>query len=90
MYQRLSCSGDVVSDLKGQISSWTSQYLTTIGTITVGGNDVGFADLVYYCVITPNAFTTGPQNRKKCLEAQKKANDLMDDLSINGLRSRLM
>ena len=57
--------------------------------LTVGGNDVGFSDLVYYCVITPNTAHLPSTNRQYCLDAENKAINYMDDSSGNGLRAKL-
>jgi hypothetical protein len=61
----------------------------TLGTLTIGGNDLGFSDLVYNCVITPNTARLGSTNRANCLDNEKTANDHMDDESSSGLRVRL-
>jgi hypothetical protein len=88
-YERHSCSGDTIDGLNGQVGKWGNMGMATVGTLTIGGNDVGFSDLVYYCVITPNTWYWPEQNRKYCLDAEKKANDFMDDSSTNGLRAKL-
>ena len=46
----VACSGAKTSDLMAnQIQSVDSA--TTIATVTVGGNDIGFADLIYQCTL---------------------------------------
>ena len=46
----VACSGATTVDLlASQIQSVTSK--TTIVTLTIGGNDIGFADLIYQCTI---------------------------------------
>ncbi|PVH79610.1 esterase family protein [Cadophora sp. DSE1049] len=88
-YERHSCSGDTISGLNSQIGKWGNMGTATVGTLTIGGNDVEFSDLVYYCVITPNTAHLPSTNRQYCLDAEKKANDYMDDSSTNGLRAKL-
>lgn len=88
-FERRSCSGDTVDGLNQQVEAWSNAGKANLGTVTIGGNDVGFSDLVYYCVITPNTGPTGGMNRKNCLAAEKKANEIMDDTGPDGLRSKL-
>ena len=46
-----ACSGATTQDLlANQISHVTSS--TTIVTLTIGGNDIGFADLIYQCTLS--------------------------------------
>ena len=46
----VACSGAKTSDLMAnQISSVDSA--TTLVTVTIGGNDIGFADLIYQCTV---------------------------------------
>lgn len=66
--------------LNHQIDKWDNMDQATIGTVTIGGNDLGFTDLAYYCVITPNTFSLGSTNRKNCVEAEQKANAGLLDL----------
>jgi lysophospholipase L1-like esterase len=52
----VACSGATTSDLmSSQIQSVTSA--TTIVTVTIGGNDIGFADLIVQCTLA-NCSTT--------------------------------
>jgi hypothetical protein len=88
-YERLSCSGDTIDGLNGQVGKWSNMDRATIGTLTIGGNDLGFSDLVYYCILTPNTWHSKQSDRQYCLDAEKKANDYMDDSSSNGLRNKL-
>lgn len=88
-YERHSCSGDTTDGLNKQIEQWKNNGTATLATVTIGGNDVGFSDLVYYCLLTPNTARFGSTNRRDCLAAEKKANDIMDDIGPNGLRAKL-
>ncbi|KAK2774669.1 esterase family protein [Colletotrichum kahawae] len=84
-----SCSGDTTVELMQKIDSWKTAAHTNLATLTIGGNDLGFADLVWYCVITPDTRSLGSTNRKKCEEAQKKAVSLILDEGNDGLKSKL-
>jgi hypothetical protein len=88
-YERRSCSGDTVDGLNAQIDAWSNADRATLGTVTIGGNDVGFSDLVWYCVITPNNAILGSVTRSHCVDAEQKANDIMDDNGPDSLRARL-
>ena len=47
----VACSGAKTSDvLSSQISAVTSS--TTLVTMTIGGNDIGFANLIYQCTLS--------------------------------------
>lgn len=63
--------------------------MANIGTLSIGGNDLGFSDLVWYCVITPNTARLGSTNRANCVEAENKARDLMNNQGADGMRAKL-
>lgn len=89
-YERKSCSGDTTDGLYNHIDAWNNAGQVSVVTLTMGGNDLGFADLVYYCVITPNtAQPLGSVNRKWCVDAENKARDHMNVVTENGLRAKL-
>ena len=83
------CSGDTTKGLNRQINEWKDPSVPNVGTVSMGGNDLGFSDLVWYCVITPNTARLGSTNRKNCLDAQDKAKKMMGDVSNEGLRNKL-
>ncbi|KFY31523.1 hypothetical protein V493_01031 [Pseudogymnoascus sp. VKM F-4281 (FW-2241)] len=88
-YEEKVCSGDTLEGLAGQISSWSNPDSASLGTLSIGGNDVGFSDIAYNCVITPNTVHWGSTNRGYCTDAEKKAVDYMSDTGTSGLRLRL-
>lgn len=51
----------------------------------IGGNDLGFFDFVWYCVIMFNIVYWGSINCKNCEEVEKKVCVYMDDSLFNGL-----
>jgi hypothetical protein len=53
-FQNHVCSGDTVMGINRQIDEWASPENHDLATISVGGNDVGFADIVKSCVINAN------------------------------------
>lgn len=62
-YDGRVCSGDTLTGLSKQIDNWSNAGDASIGTLSVGGNDVGFRNLVYYFVINIKKFLpwfTGP------------------------------
>ncbi|KAI9371767.1 SGNH hydrolase-type esterase domain-containing protein [Aspergillus egyptiacus] len=83
------CSGDTITGFQRQIREWRSSSTANIGTVTLGGNDLGFSDLVWNCVITPNTAHFGSYYRQECLKTQDKARQLMQDTGAQGLRSKL-
>lgn len=89
-YERRSCSGDTTDGLYSQIDGWGNANQAAVVTVTMGGNDLGFTDLVWYCVITPyTGLNTGSRNRKLCIDCENKARDHMNDISDQGLRAHL-
>ncbi|KAH4220839.1 hypothetical protein HBI25_051500 [Parastagonospora nodorum] len=84
-YERKVCSGDTTKGLNRQIDEWKESNKTNVGTVSIGGNDVGFSDLVYDCIITPNTVRWGSTMRALCTDAQKKARDMMSDQGSDGI-----
>ena len=81
----VACSGAKTSDLlANQLSAVTST--TSIVTLTIGGNDIGFADLIYRCTLSDcsSALDTTRTNLETTLgissTEQSKANQLADAL----------
>ncbi|KAJ5493952.1 esterase family protein [Penicillium fimorum] len=50
----VTCSGDTTTGLQRQIGEWASASSANLAALTMGGNDLGFSDIVWYCLITPN------------------------------------
>lgn len=69
-YKNLAHSGNVSDDvLKTQIPQIPAE--TDLVLMTIGGNDVGFAEIVFKC------FTLGLRSAKGCQGAVEKANSLL-------------
>ncbi|MBB4967534.1 SGNH/GDSL hydrolase family protein [Saccharothrix violaceirubra] len=60
-----ACSGATAKSVESQLKSITPA--ATLVTLTVGGNDIGFADVMTTCTL---------QSEKSCLKAVDKANKL--------------
>ncbi|KAF5011004.1 hypothetical protein FDECE_2874 [Fusarium decemcellulare] len=88
-FQRKVCSGDTTDGLNRQIDEWSDPGKADLATVSVGGNDVYFSDLVWYCVITPNTMKWPSTNRKDCIDTEAKARRLMDDQGDEGLKAKL-
>lgn len=85
-FQNYPCSGAVVSDVlegggKSQIDKWKNPKNADIATISIGGNDVGFYNVLTACVLRVGLFKL-PGN---CDEQVKKAHDIINgrDLSTD-------
>ncbi|GFF25735.1 glucan endo-1,3-alpha-glucosidase agn1 [Aspergillus udagawae] len=83
------CSGDTTIGLQRQIGEWTGSSPANLGTLTMGGNDLGFSDIVWYCIVTPLTWIPSSWNRAHCTAAKDKARALMNDEGESGLRYKL-
>jgi lysophospholipase L1-like esterase len=89
-YQQMACSGDTTFGLNRQINEWQLPEIADVATISMGGNDLGFPDLVRYCVIIPYPFSTPEEyNKQKCEVAKTKAKNLMNLSDGSGLQAKL-
>ena len=78
-FQNLACSGaatkDVASDgSKTQISTWKNASQADFGTVTVGGNDLRFYDVLTACVVRVGGIFAGD-----CAHEIARANESMHD-----------
>ncbi|KAJ5797259.1 uncharacterized protein N7518_005799 [Penicillium psychrosexuale] len=89
-YESHACSGDTTVGLNGQIDTWlhNDPKSTNIGTLTMGGNDVGFSDLVRNYIITSGWYDIDTY-RKSCLEAESKALDYIYNSGDGRLGAKL-
>ncbi|KAI9890439.1 MAG: hypothetical protein M1814_003923 [Vezdaea aestivalis] len=86
-FQRRVCSGDTTVGLNRQIDEWTNPKKADLATVSIGGNDVGFSNLTWHCIMTPNFLDD--DSKAKCETAKNVARKLMDDPGESGLRSKL-
>lgn len=52
------CSGDTTKGSNRQIDEWKDPQKAKVGTVSMGGINIGFYDLIQNCIITP--WTTHP------------------------------
>lgn len=83
-----ACSGDTLTGLARQIKEWRNPKGTSLGTLTIGGNDIGFERLVRSCVLTPNNNILA-HNRGNCEKYEAAARAMLEDTSSSGLRYKL-
>jgi hypothetical protein len=81
---------DFQRGLNRQINEWVNPAKADVATVSIGGNDLKFSDLLWYCVASPNSFRTGAQNRQLCIETEAAARQQLDDNGDDGLRSKLV
>lgn len=89
VYNEQVCSGDTLTGLTKQIDKWNTASSASIGTLSIGGNDVFFSDLVNYCVVALNLASPGSWNRQWCVDAENKAISYMSDTTTSGLQYKL-
>jgi lysophospholipase L1-like esterase len=53
IFENHACSGDTTVELHGQIDEWLLKdpVATTLVTLSIGGNDLKFSQLVWNCVL---------------------------------------
>jgi hypothetical protein len=89
-YQRLMCSGDSLVGLTRQVDTdWKLPALADLATLSIGWNDVGFSQLVHWCITTPFILYSVNQTRARCQSAKEAARTQMQDHGRNGLPARL-
>lgn len=87
-YQRMMCSGDTTTGLNRQIMEWKTPQNADIATVTIGGNDLGFSDIVSQCLLVYSGWSVS-YKRKMCKQAKDKANAMLDDVGKDGIGSKL-
>ncbi|RAH62699.1 SGNH hydrolase [Aspergillus piperis CBS 112811] len=81
-------SGDTTTGLINQVKKWKDTTSPNIGTLTVGGNDVGFSDIIRNC-ITWETFHDAEEFRAWCEQKKDKARSILSDTSSAGVRNKL-
>lgn len=87
-YQRKMCSGDTTTGFNRQIDEWENPENADIATVTMGGNDLGFSDIVTNCVLVPSYHWASTYS-KRCKAAKEKANRILEDDSEDGIGPKL-
>lgn len=88
-FQNLACSGDEISGLRDKLKRWTNIDRTSVVTVTVGGNDVGFADIIKHCILRWQPWSFAPWDNYFCARYKQAAWNLMTDRSDKGLQAQL-
>jgi hypothetical protein len=57
---------------------WYGSKRADLATLSIGGNDVWFADFVINCVITINPIESAEEYRKACIDIGLKADAYLD------------
>jgi lysophospholipase L1-like esterase len=89
-FQNLPCSGAKVGEVlqggkNSQIDAWTNPQNSDIATISIGGNDIGFYDILTACVLRVGQFRAGD-----CNEQVQKAYDMINGRALfNDIASAL-
>jgi hypothetical protein len=83
-FQNLPCSGAKVTDVlsggtDSQIDAWVNANLANIATLSIGGNDLGFSEVLDSCVIKVLDRFSGD-----CDKAISKANDIIQFGQLSG------
>lgn len=85
-YQQHACSGDEVTGLERQINEWSDAGKANVATLSIGGNDLQFSDLVKYCILT---LDVSYDYRSDCVEKQVAAYAMLNNDNPNGLGANL-
>lgn len=88
-FQPLMCSGDTTEGVHGQIEKWKNPQKADLATLSVGGNDLDFSNIVWHCILTPNLLRGREAELKLCEGNLTAAENHMRDDSENGLASNL-
>jgi hypothetical protein len=54
--EKKMCSGDTTTGLERQIKEWKSTSTANFATLTMGGNDLGFSDIAWYCIVSRTVY----------------------------------
>lgn len=87
-YQNLACSGDTVAGLYDKLHGWQNPTGDSLATMTIGGNDLGFADIVKYCILRYWNSVKG-WDAYGCYRVKNAAKSLMADTGADGLQYKL-
>ena len=87
--QKLVCTGDTTKELSAKIDKWQNPKDYDMATLSVGGNDLGFSDIVDACFLRIVLGTPTKGYDEDCDNAKKKANALLADSSSDGIKAKL-
>ncbi|KAJ4413888.1 hypothetical protein N0V82_008243 [Gnomoniopsis sp. IMI 355080] len=84
-FRTAACSGDTLDGVKRQIDDFYQPEKYDVLSLSVGGNDIGFGELVDDCILTYGPITPAPAYAKLCEDAKTKARNKMQDTSTAGI-----
>jgi lysophospholipase L1-like esterase len=87
-FENYACSGDTTTGLANQVKRWTDTTSPNIGTVTIGGNDVGFSDIIRNCLLREMPWST-QWYEAECEANKETARLIMNDTSSTGLTYKL-
>ncbi|RAL13202.1 SGNH/GDSL hydrolase family protein [Aspergillus homomorphus CBS 101889] len=88
-FANYACSGDTTTGLANQVKKWKDTISPNLGTLTMGGNDVGFSDIIRNCITweLPTGYPAWFQ--AQCEVVKDKARSILSDTSSLGMRNKL-
>jgi hypothetical protein len=88
-FQSEVCAGATTKGLDAQIDAWAIPRTSDLATVSIGRNDIGFNDIIYWCILTPVPDYLNLTSDAECEEAKVRANMFMEDTGADGLQARL-
>ncbi|OGE47618.1 hypothetical protein PENARI_c040G05131 [Penicillium arizonense] len=86
-YQNLACSGDTVAGLYDKLHGWQNPTVDSLATMTIGGNDLDFSNIVKHCILRYFRALVG-WDAAWCSHYKSAAKSLMADTGADGLQYR--
>ncbi|KAJ5827408.1 hypothetical protein N7447_004171 [Penicillium robsamsonii] len=84
-YQNLACSGDTVAGLYDKLHGWQNPAVDSLATMTIGGNDLDFSNIVKHCLLRYYNSALG-WDAAWCSHYKSAAKKLMADTGADGLQ----
>jgi lysophospholipase L1-like esterase len=87
-YQNLACSGDTVAGLYDKLHGWQNPTIDSLATMTIGGNDLGFSNIIKHCILRYFNSVIG-WDAGWCSHYKSAAKSFMADTGADGLQYKL-
>ncbi|KAJ5884630.1 mutanase, partial [Penicillium taxi] len=88
-FQNLACSGDKFNGLYNKIELWENPNNASFGTLSIGGNDLGFTDIIKHCLLRWYRSPVLYWDRWWCSHYKAAATALIADTSEDGFQYQL-
>ncbi|RAH70323.1 mutanase [Aspergillus aculeatinus CBS 121060] len=88
-FANYACSGDTTTGLANQVKKWKDTSSFNLATLTLGGNDVGFSDIIRNCITWELPWGYTAMFQARCEEVKDKARSILSDTSSSGMRNKL-